>query len=138
MHLQETIAAYFQANPSGIIAVYIFGSQASGTCNRSSDVDIAVLFDRSDPDFMHGRLEQILVELSKPLRKDVHPVIMNSAGEALLKQIFSKGRCLLVNDSRRLAEFKMTAYARIAGFDYYLKRLQTGFLRRISEVAPSA
>ena len=137
MHLEETIADYFKANSSGITTVYIFGSQASGKCIPSSDVDIALLFDRSDPDYIHSRMDEILLKLSKLLRMDVHPVAMNIASEALLKQIFSKGRCLLVNDSRKLAEFKMIAYARIAGFNYYLKKMQAGLIRRVLEAAPS-
>lgn len=82
-------------------------------------------------------MDEILLNLPKLLRKDIHPVAMNSASEALLKQIFSKGRCLLVNDSRKLAEFKMIAYARIAGFNYYLKKMQEGLIRRVLEAAPS-
>ena len=137
MHLEETITDYFKANSSGITAVYIFGSQASGRYIPGSDVDIAVLFDRSDPDYIHSCMDEILLKLPRLLRKDIHPVAMNSASEALLKQIFSKGRCLLVNDSRKLAEFKMIAYARIAGFDYYLKKMQAGLIRRVLEAAPS-
>jgi len=34
-----------------------------------------------------------MVELSRILRKDIHPVILNSAGEELLRQIFLKGKC---------------------------------------------
>jgi predicted nucleotidyltransferase len=137
MHLEETIADYFKANSAGITAVYIFGSQASGRYIPSSDVDIALLFDRSDPDYIHSCMDEILLKLPKLLRKDIHPVAMNSASEALLKQIFSKGRCLLVNDSRKRAEFKMIAYARIAGFNYYLKKMQAGLIRRVLEAAPS-
>jgi predicted nucleotidyltransferase len=137
MHLEKTITDYFKANSSGITAVYIFGSQASGRDIPGSDVDIAVLFDRNDPDYIHACMDEILLKIPKLLRKDIHPVAMNSASEALLKQIFSKGRCLLVNDSRKLAEFKMIAYARIAGFDYYLRKMQAGLIRRVLEAAPS-
>ena len=136
MHLEETITDYFKTNSSGISAVYIFGSQAAGKCVPSSDVDIAVLFDRGDPDYIRSRMDEILLKLPKLLRKDIHPVAMNSASEALLKQIFSKGRCLLVTDSRKLAEFKMIAYARIAGFNYYLKNMQAGLIRRVLGAAP--
>jgi len=136
MHPEETIANYFKANSSGITAVYIFGSQASGKFTPSSDVDIALLFDRRDPDYIHSRMDETLLKLPKLLRKDIHLVVMNSASEALLKQIFAKGKCLLVNDFRKLAEFKMIAYARIAGFDYYLKIMQAGVIRRVLEAAP--
>jgi predicted nucleotidyltransferase len=137
VHLEETTADYFKANSTGITAVYIFGSQISGRYIPSSDVDIALLFDRSDPDYIHSCMDEILLKLPKLLRKDIHPVAMNSASEALLKQIFSNGRCLFVNDSRKLAEFKMIAYARIAGFNYYLKKMQAGLIRRVLEAAPS-
>jgi predicted nucleotidyltransferase len=137
MHLEETIADYFKANSAGITAVYIFGSQASGRHIPSSDVDIAVLFDRSDPDYIRSCMDEILLKLPKLLRKDIHPVAMNSASEALLKQIFSNGRCLFVNDSRKLAEFKMVAYARIADFNYHLKKMQAGLIRRVLGAAPS-
>jgi hypothetical protein len=78
-----------------------------------------------------------MLRLPKLLRKDLHPVVMNSASETLLKQIFGKGRCLLVNDSRKLAEFKMIAYARIADFNCYLKKMQMRLIRRVLEAAPS-
>jgi uncharacterized protein len=136
MHIEEKIADYFKENSSEVTAVYLFGSQASGKPSSGSDVDIAVLFDRYDPIFVHSRTAEILVQLPRLLRKDVHPVAMNSAGEVLLKQIFCKGRCLLVNDARKLAEFKMHAYSRIAGFNYYLKKMQSGLVRRVLEAAP--
>jgi predicted nucleotidyltransferase len=137
MHLEQAIVEYFRVNGSGIIAVYLFGSQASGQTIPGSDVDLAVLFDRSDPDFISSKIEEILLQLPQLLRKDVHPLAMNFASEARLKQIFGKGRCLFVADSRKLAEFKMLAYARIAGFGYYLKKMQSGFIRRVLEAAPS-
>jgi predicted nucleotidyltransferase len=136
IQIEEMIAAYFKENSSGTIAVYVFGSHVSGKSSPASDVDIAILFDRCDPVFIHSRLFEILVQMPRLLRKDVHPVAMNSAGEALLKQILGKGQCLVVNDSRKLAEFKMLAYARIAGFTYYQKKMQAGLIRRVLEAAP--
>jgi len=135
MQLDKAITDYFKANSFGIVAVYLFGSQASGKSIPTSDVDVAVLLDRSDADFADSCMNQMMIQLPKLLRKDIHPVIMNSASEMLLKQIFGKGRCLLVNDSRKLAEFKMLAYSRIASFNYYLKKMQAGLIRRVLEAA---
>lgn len=136
MQLDEAITDYFKANSFGIAAVYLFGSQASGKSIPTSDVDVAVLLDRNDAGFADSCMNQMMRQLPKLLRKDIHPVIMNSASEMLLKQIFGKGRCLLVNDSRKLADFKMLAYTRIASFNYYLKKMQAGFIRRVLEAAP--
>lgn len=134
--LEETLADFFRARASSVVAVYLFGSHASGNSLPSSDVDVAVLFEHSDRDFLHARVEEILQRLPRLLRKDVHPVVMNSAGETLMKQILSKGRCIVVNDERKLAEFIMNAYSRIADFDYYLKRMQSGLVRSVLETAP--
>ena len=131
MTLEETLADYFRSHAPEIVAVYLFGSQASGKLRPTSDVDIAVLFDRTDPDLIHALMEELLQRLPRLLRKDVHPVAMNSAGEVLLKQILSKGRCIVVNDARKLAEFKMKAFSRIADFNYYLKRMQSGLVRSV-------
>ena len=73
--------------------MYIFGSQASGRNIAGSDVDIGVLFDRNDPDYIHSRMDEILLKLRRLLQKDIHPLAMNFASEVLLKQIFAKGRC---------------------------------------------
>src|SRR5512137_1233556 len=123
MQLEEKIAEYFKTRASGVIAVFIFGSQASGKRSPSSDVDIAILFEKSDPDLIRAGIEDALIRLPKILKKDVHPIAMNSIGEILLKQILNKGRCLIVNDRRKLAEFKMLALARIATFSYYQKKM---------------
>lgn len=136
MIAEEKIATFFNENPSGISAVYLFGSQASGKPGSGSDVDIGLLFDRCDPVFIHSRMAEIIVQLAHLLRKDIHPVAMNSAGEALLKQIFGKGRCLLVRDARKLTEFRMHSYSRIAGFNYYLKKMQAGLIRSLLEPEP--
>jgi hypothetical protein len=58
---------------------------------------------------------------------------MNQAGEELLKQILSKGEYILVHDRKKLAQFKMVAYSRIANFSYYRNRIQDGLIRNIGE-----
>ena len=136
MTLEENLADFFRARASDVVAVYLFGSQASGNILPTSDVDVAVLFDRPNRDFVSAQMDEILRQLPRLLRKDVHPVALNSAGEVLLKQLLSKGRCLVVNDSRKLADFKMNALSRIADFDYYLKRMQSGLVRSVMEAAP--
>jgi predicted nucleotidyltransferase len=137
MQLEEKIADYFKANSSGVTAVYIFGSQASAKSTPGSDVDIAILFDNDDQNLIRSGIEAVLVELPRILKKDVHPVAMNLIGEVLLKQILKRGRCLLVNDPRKLAEFRMRALSRIAAFSYYHKKMQAGLIRRVLEAKPS-
>jgi uncharacterized protein len=132
-NLTDTINAYFRTKPE-IAAVYLFGSFAQGKQHASSDLDLAILF---KDHHVHPRcvasqqLDRYLVELSRLLRKDLHLANMNAAGEILLKQIFSKGRCILVNDPKTLSLFTMAAYARIADFGYHYALMKKGFTQRI-------
>ena len=73
------------------------------------------------------------MELSKILRKDIHPVILNSASEQLMKQIFSKGECILINDAKKLSFYKMNMFSKIAEFAYYHGQMQSGFVKKAME-----
>jgi len=128
----KKIANYFE-NKEDIIAVYLFGSYASGKVRPRSDIDLAILFDSRYQVMINRRLDNYLIDLSRILRKDIHLTTMNFASEALLKQIFKKGKCLIVNDSKKLARFKMTAYSRIVNFHYYRGQFQAGITRKVMD-----
>ena len=130
--IEKKIANYFE-NKEGIIAVYLFGSYASGKVRTRSDIDLAILFDSRDRDNNNRRLDKYLIDLSRILKKDIQLTAMNFASEELLKQIFKKGRCLIVNDSKKLACFTMTAYSKIVNFHYYRDQFQAGIVRKVME-----
>jgi len=130
--LEEKITAYFK-NKKEVIAVYLFGSYAEGKDRDLSDIDIGILLDRNNREFFNERRNDYIVELGRLMRKDIDPVILNSASEELLRQIFLKGKCILINDSRELARYKMVMFAKIAEFGYYRNRMQLGLIREIME-----
>ena len=124
--------AYFRDQPD-VVAVYLYGSRAAGKEGRASDVDIGVLIDSPDRKTQAEKRMRYMVELAAVLRKEIHPVILNYAGEELMRQIFIKGKCILVNDPKKLSLFKMTMFARIADFSYYKRQMQSGLIRNIME-----
>lgn len=128
--METIIRRYFETQPV-VSAVYLFGSRAQGRHGDTSDVDLAILTRTGNTDSQTALIERILVELPRLTRKDIHPVILNTAGESLLRQIFTKGRCLLVNDPKQLTLFKMEAFIRIAEFGDHLHRMQKGFVRSL-------
>ena len=123
---------YYKEKPE-IIAVYLFGSQATDKTGRSSDVDIGILLDTIDRATAIEKRNQYMVDLANILRKEIHPVILNSASEELMRQIFAKGKCILVKDQKKLSLFKMTMFARIADFGYYRRQMQSGLTHNIME-----
>lgn len=132
MSIHENIKSFFE-NKKDIIAVYLFGSYADGKERSSSDVDLAILFGNRDREAVNQKLDEYLVALSRNLRKDVHLTAMDFAGEELLKQIFKKGKCLVVNDPKKLAYFKMIAFTKIVNFQYYHTQMQSGIVRKVME-----
>ena len=130
--LIEKIQSYFSAK-NEVVAVYLFGSFSQGKALRTSDVDIGILLNSNDPDLFKMNQIRYLKELGRLLRKDIHPVILNTAGEMLMQQIFTKGKCIVDNEHRKHAEFRMVMFSRIAAFSDYKKQMQTGFIKNIIE-----
>ncbi|MCF8036510.1 MAG: nucleotidyltransferase domain-containing protein [Desulfobacteraceae bacterium] len=130
--MEQKIKSYFADKPE-IAAVYLFGSRAAGKDHQTSDVDIAILL---FPEFLESAQslkEKYLLGLGRYLKKDIHPVIMNHAGEFLLKQILSKGKPVLVKNSKFEKYFKMISISRIADFNFHLQKMQAGLTKKILE-----
>jgi len=128
--LVQTIADYFSTKNEAF-AVYLFGSYAHGSPRPTSDVDVGILFESREHSFISAKIDAYNLALTRMLRKDLHLVALNFASELLLKQIFSKGRCILVNNPKQLAAFQMISFAKIADFGYYKTTLQKGFARKL-------
>ena len=128
--MDEKLQKYF-ATQNDVAAVYLYGSHASGKQRPDSDVDIAVLLAPYHPKTERAKRVLYMSELSRLTRKVIHPVILNSAGEALLKQILEKGKCIQINDPKALSRFRMTAIARIADYGHYRQIFESGVIRQI-------
>lgn len=130
--IEKMLVKYF-ADRAEVIAVYLFGSYAKGKQRDMSDIDIGILLDEHDPEMFRRRRTDYVSGLGRSTRKDVDVVILNSAGEELLKQVLLKGRCILVRDVKKLARAKIVMMSRIAEFGYYKSRMQSGLIKRIME-----
>lgn len=126
----ERIADYFSTK-SEISAVYLFGSYAQGQPRPTSDIDLGLLFESRDRRSILKKLDQHHLALARLLRKDLHLVALNYASELLLKQVFTKGRCITANHPKQLAAFKMTALAKIADIGFYKPNMEKGFTRKL-------
>ena len=130
--LIEKLTEYFK-NREEVIAVYLFGSYAEGRESPLSDVDIGILITKNDRFFSREKRNRYIIELAKILIKDIHPVILNSASEELMRQIFLKGKCILINDSKKLSRYKMVTLSKIAEFAQYRDQMQLGLIKKVME-----
>jgi uncharacterized protein len=128
----QKIIDYFSARPE-VIAVYLFGSYARDRQHPTSDVDIGILFERDAHGQFIENTDKYSNDLSRILRKDIHPVVMNHAGEFLAKQILSKGKCIHQKNKSLVSQYQMKMYSMIADFSYYQDMIQTGFVRKVME-----
>ena len=130
--IENRIKDYF-SHRDNIAAVYLFGSHAVGKERSDSDVDIAILFLSEETGHIRESIDNYLVDLSRLLKKEIHPVVLNHAGELLLEQILNKGKCIVVNDQRKLALFKIAAFAKIFDFSLYRGVMQSGLIKSVMQ-----
>lgn len=127
------IAAYFGKRPE-VVAVYLFGSYASGHEKKQSDVDLGVVLEQRVVSSKRALEAAYIIGLGKLLRKDFHIVIMNDAGEGILAQIFKRGRCIFLQSPEMLSRFKMVSYSLIADFGFHRSLMERAFISRTLKV----
>jgi len=86
----------FTSSYDNIIALYLFGSAATGKIRQSSDIDIAVM---STSDIDSFKRVQMETELSNLLNRDVDLVVFHQADVLLQHQILKYGNLIYENDS---------------------------------------
>jgi len=76
-----------------IVFGYLFGSQATGSAGRLSDIDLAVYIDPSfrPPQEGYGYQSELIAELSAFLGTTVDVVLLNNASILLKHQVLKKG-----------------------------------------------
>lgn len=118
--LKKNIATYCATRPE-IVACYLFGSRASGKERAGSDVDVAFLLDATVlPADYYDLKMSYYSGLERILRLDVHPLIMNDAGEVVLGQVFGKGEVVYQQNAETLRSFRRHKLSMIAEFSYYI------------------
>jgi predicted nucleotidyltransferase len=118
--LKSNIATYCTTRPE-IVACYLFGSRADGKGRSGSDVDVAFLLDTTVLPTDYSNLKMSYYSgLERLLRLDIHPLIMNDAGEVVLGQVFGKGVVVYQQNSEALRRFRRRKLPMIAEFSYYI------------------
>jgi len=104
------------ADRDDLVALYLFGSVATGVVHALSDVDVAVLLAGDlDEDELFVRGLEIGALLETALRSIGRPidlVVLNRAAPALVFQVFKTGRLLLDRDPDARSLFVMRTLSR--------------------------
>lgn len=103
-----------------VVAVYVFGSTATGRSTEESDVDLAVLLHPDPgPDF---DLLGFMVEAEKLLGKAVDVVVLNRTGEHLKYLVRRDGILIYDRDPTLRKRFDMRSRKDYQDFLYYHRR----------------
>lgn len=95
----------------GLVAVYLFGSLATGDSGPRSDADLAVLgYQPIEPE----RLVRAREEITEDLRRDVDLLDLSRASTVVRAQIVSTGRVLHDADPPFRELFETTVYSAYA------------------------
>jgi len=134
MNMNERIVQVFEMQPD-VVAVYLFGSHARGRAKDTSDIDLAILLDPQAKVDEFNLKRDLMIGLSRVLRKEVHLVILNRAGETLSAQVFKYGQCLYNSNPPTLSRFRTVQFSSIVDFAYLRNMMEKGFTRKIMEGA---
>ena len=118
--IDQTITAFDQVE--GLNLAIIYGSAATGTMRKGSDIDIAVLFDHAldavEKIELKGVLEQALL-------RDVDLVDLFELSGTILKQVLCKGQVVIKRDSQQLAQlYKRMIYNQTDMMPYVIRTLE--------------
>jgi len=101
---ERRLREYFSGETSGIVAVYLFGSEGRGTARTDSDVDVAVLYTEKPPGTLDSPNLTLEGNLERLLGRPVQVVVLNSAPVDLVHRVLRDGRLLFeVDRSTRIA-----------------------------------
>jgi predicted nucleotidyltransferase len=104
--LEQQIADRCAAH-HGVVAVYLFGSTARGTDTASSDVDVAVLFERTPDARLNGPRLTLEGELERTLGRPVDLVVLNTAPVDLRIRVLRAQHLVLDRDPRARIAFEV-------------------------------
>lgn len=99
--IKKSIICFFK-DMQNILLVFLFGSYASKQMSVGSDIDIAVLFDRTQSIYEINDLKDRLSEI---LKKDVDLVALNEASPVIKMQVLKKGDLLIMRHKNDFSTF---------------------------------
>ena len=111
----DRLREYFESEPSGAAAAWLYGSTARGTAHRGSDVDVAVLFVKPPASTLAAQPFALEDDLTALLGTRVQVVALNRAPVDLVHRVLRDG--VLVFEGDRAARVRFEVRARNEFFD---------------------
>lgn len=116
-----------------VIALFFFGSLATGKLRPLSDLDMAIfLNNHMSRDKIFKRELELIGIISEKLGTDEFDlIILNTAPWRFAHQIFKSGKKIFVQDQKKLADFHEEVVKKYIDFKYYQKQFDQAFLKNL-------
>jgi uncharacterized protein len=124
--LSTAVRELFRDGPPGVVAVYLFGSQARETAMLRSDVDVAILYTEPPALSFEELALDIEANLERALGLPVQMVVLNRASVDLVHRILCDGKLLLDWDPSRRIRFEVKARSEFFDLQPILARYRKG------------
>ena len=108
----------------GLVAVYVHGSVAKGTCHPGSDLDLALLF-RHGASIDRVKLMFLVGELEGVLKVPVHIGILDYNSLVFAKEVIANGKLIICLDKKSSDVFSMYCLAGYAELNAQRQRVIT-------------
>jgi predicted nucleotidyltransferase len=115
-----------------VVAVYLFGSSATGKAGKLSDIDIGVLLKKQPKDSRKMKLLLIAKLVDAFRNSKIDLVILNECAPLLAFEVISKGK-LIYGKRADVAEFEALTCIRYHDRKYYYDRYAEETINRIAE-----
>jgi predicted nucleotidyltransferase len=107
MNTELIIGKIIETVPN-LIAIYQFGSQATGGTHKDSDIDLAFLAHQPLPPVQRFDLAQ---EIALIVHKNVDLIDLRATSTVMQMQVISTGACLFSNDHPKREQFEALVYS---------------------------
>jgi predicted nucleotidyltransferase len=124
--ISAAVRGVFHDGLAGIVAVYLFGSQARGTATLRSDVDVAVLLLEPPAPSLESLPLDLEADLERVLGRPVQVVVLNQAPADLVHRVLRDGKLLIDRDPSRRIRFEVRARSEFFDLQPILARYRAG------------
>jgi uncharacterized protein len=102
--VERRLVDFFDADPRGVAAVYLFGSTARGTARSRSDVDLGILFTETPAADLNAQPYDLEAAIERLVGRPVGAIVLNRAPVDLRTRVLRDGRLIVERDrSLRIA-----------------------------------
>lgn len=105
--IEARLRAFFEDEPKGAVAAYLFGSVARDDARPGSDVDVGVLFGEDPPETLDAPQFVLESRLEQLLGLPVQVVALNRAPADLVHRVLLDGRIVLDRDPPARIRFEV-------------------------------